>query len=32
MILRLLTILVAALALSLPSQAVETLRVLTWPG
>ncbi|WP_114973783.1 extracellular solute-binding protein [Rhodoferax ferrireducens] len=32
MIPRLLTILVAGLALSLPSQAVETLRVLTWPG
>jgi putative spermidine/putrescine transport system substrate-binding protein len=32
MILRLLTILVAGLALSLPIQAVETLRVLTWPG
>lgn len=29
---RLLTILFAGLALSLPIQAVETLRVLTWPG
>jgi putative spermidine/putrescine transport system substrate-binding protein len=32
MIPRLLTILFAGLALSLPIQAVETLRVLTWPG
>lgn len=32
MIPRLLTCLIVSLTLSLPSQAVETLRVLTWPG
>ena len=32
MIRRLLTCLIVSLTLSLPSQAVETLRVLTWPG
>ena len=30
--LRLLLLLIVALTLSLPGQAVETLRVLAWPG
>jgi putative spermidine/putrescine transport system substrate-binding protein len=32
MIQRLLTVLIVSLTMSLPSQALETLRVLTWPG